>query len=85
VVGHVDSQNGNETRASRANAGMPNAGRTRLDTLFLASPSRSRDESSACQLDGSSGATGTAIDGASVPPSTSNTLPVTHDDASDTR
>ena len=37
------------------------------------------------QRDGSNGATGTRIDGASVPPSTSNTLPVTHDDASDTR
>jgi hypothetical protein len=35
--------------------------------------------------DGSNGATGTRIDGASVPPSTSNTLPVTHDDASETR
>ena len=34
---------------------------------------------------GSSGATGTEIDGCSVPPSTSNTLPVTHDDASDAR
>jgi hypothetical protein len=34
---------------------------------------------------GSSGGAGTAIDGASAPPSISNTLPVTHEEASDTR
>ena len=35
--------------------------------------------------DGSSGATGTEMAGASVPPSISNTLPVTHELASETR
>jgi MFS family permease len=37
------------------------------------------------QPGGASGATATTIAGASVPPSTSNTLPVPHDDASDAR
>jgi uncharacterized peroxidase-related enzyme len=36
-------------------------------------------------LVGSSGGAGTVIAGASTPPSMSKTLPVTHDDASDTR
>ena len=34
---------------------------------------------------GSSGANGTTMAGASVPPSISNTLPVTHDEASEAR